>query len=284
MTALLNKPVPFRARRSMAGAACVGRLYLLGGVGAKSGTESILDVTDELWRFDPRTLEWREILHAEPWPSARRCVEWTAAGARLWLWAGSGVNGRTYTFLDDLWAFDPVRETWARHDLPLGPPARYTPVFEAVADLTFLCAGYTEDAYGKRMLNDAWLLGGGSRDAVKGPSAKRRVARYRAVSARQEDAVIVCGGCSRKGDLMDVWRFDLRGDAWECICPDDRRRNNPWPRYCAAAAIRDDMLFLFGGRSRRQPTRNYNDLWRLDLETARWECLQPARDDDPQPW
>ena len=49
MTPLLDEPLPFPARRSMLAAAAEGPRYCLGGVGARTGSDSINDVADHLW-------------------------------------------------------------------------------------------------------------------------------------------------------------------------------------------------------------------------------------------
>ena len=36
-------------------------------------------------------------------------------------------------------------------------------------------------------------------------------------------------------------------------------------------------LFLFGGRSRRFPKLNFNDLWMFDLTAGKWQCIHDNR-------
>jgi hypothetical protein len=264
----VTPPVPFGARRSAACAALGRGLYLFGGVGARTRTESILDVSNDLWRYDVATRSWEEVARTEPWPAARRCAGFAALGGELVLWGGSGVDPGGYTFLDDLWAFEPGAG-W-RELAPRGPGPRYWPAFGAVGGALLLAGGYTEDARGKRRLGDTWVLrdAGWRELAGDGPEA-----RYGAASTAGADALALFGGAGEERDLGDAWL--LRPDeGWEPLAAG----GGPAPRYCAATALAGGGLLVFGGRSRFRPKENHNDLWRLDLATRRWELLQPDRE------
>lgn len=304
MNTVLQQSVPFRARRSMAAAAFGEKLYFFGGVGSVTGTESILDVANDLWCFDTRDLSWREVRPSVPWPSARRCAGWTSHEDGLVLWGGSGVcstpEGATrYTFLNDIWRFTPSAERWELlHDtddhraVPADPeePAscpgpRYTPVLQSVNGELFLFSGYSEDRMGKRKLNDAWICRGTEWRRIPsrprqgyGAGAEWPGLRYGSMSACDSRAVYVCGGASDAGDHIDLWRFDMRARQWEQLSPDTIGADVPSPRYCAAMAVHGDALFLFGGRSRYRPKLNFNDLWTFDLASGRWRQVHENRE------
>jgi hypothetical protein len=280
------------------------RLYMFGGVGA-TGTESILDVANDLWCFDTETLRWSSVGLPETGPSPRRCVGWTSYGDSLALWGGSGIrmdptgNSR-YDFRNDMWEFLPKSESWklvrdtddhrdAPSDAPQpdpAPPPRYTPVLHSIGHRRlFLFGGYTEDRLGKRKMNDAWILGDGAwtelphvgRAGYSGSAAWPGL-RYGCMSASSDDAIYVCGGFSDDGDHIDIWRFDPAVAAWSLLKGDDHGMELPIPRYCAVLAHFNDRLILFGGRSRRYPKLNFNDLWTFDLASLRWECILPNRE------
>ncbi len=112
----MKSNVPFFSRRSMAASAFGESIYFFGGVGS-GGTDSILDVSNDLWCFNTADLTWRQIPYSEPWPGPRRCVGWLAYGNCLLLMGGSGISkaseeGVRYTFLNDLWRFIPSEERW----------------------------------------------------------------------------------------------------------------------------------------------------------------------------
>lgn len=300
MTPLVEGGAPFMSRRSMAVCAASGLLVFFGGVGA-AATESILDVANDCWTFDPASLAWARVRETSPWPSARRCVGFTAWNGRLHLWGGSGIEtvGRDtrYTFLNDWWALDIASQRWERlresddhRSAPApgihgGYPApRYTPVFAAVGTSLFLFGGYTEDLLGKRKLNDAWVYQSErwteipriGREGYVAPAAWPGP-RYGCMSVATPGAVLVCGGFSEEGDHNDLWRFSVETCCWELLCGDNGAENSPPPRYSAACALHERRLYLFGGRSRRHPKSNYNDLWAFDLDRRAWECLTPNR-------
>ena len=295
MNPLLGTPVPVFARRAMAAASYEESIYFFGGVGANTGTESILDVSNDLWRFDTQALAWERIRETPPWPSCRRCVGWTTHKDRILLWGGSGIRdngGRVlYTFLNDLWGFSPANQTWEQcHDTDdhqqtpfedrrrrIYPFPRYTPVFHSVGDKLFLYGGYTEDRLGKRKLSDTWIFQDnvwfeipsvepmGYSDGARWPGV-----RYGSMSTCDGSRVYVCGGFSDDGDHIDLWYFDMERQEWTLLAPDFRLQKFPVPRYCASFSIYNGRIFLFGGRSRQNPKTNFNDLWTFDLSSDLW--------------
>ncbi len=268
-------PVPFRARRSTNAAAVGDRIYFFGGVGANTGTESILDVSDELWCYEPADASWRRVPRTDPWPEPRRCSGFAAHGEAILLWGGSGVAGETYTFLDDFWRFQVRGERWELIEAHGSPPARYWPVFVGRSDDTALFGGYTEDAVDKRKLDDLWLRVESEWRAVDRPPRPHDwpSARYGAAGASLDGDVVACFGFGDE-DHNDVWL--LRGESWEAISPDRRDSDAPPPRYCAAVAVHERMLVVFGGRSRSRPKDDFDDLWILDLDSGAWSLVAPG--------
>lgn len=303
MNPLLNSCVPFFAQRSKMAAAYGERIYFFGGVGS-GGTESIQDVSNDLWCFDSDRLSWSVIQsQADSWPSPRRCAGWIRYGDALSLWGGSGVSAGEdpqlrHTFLNDVWRFSPEAGNWSlirdtddhRYSPdPDGsrPAPRYTPVLQSIGKMLFLFGGYTEDRLGKRKLNDAWVWPEGPEgrcfeiriDGTEGygQGAMRPGLRYGTMSAHDERYVYICGGFSDEGDHIDLWRFDPATHEWRLLCSDAADHQMPEPRYCAAMTRWADSLYLFGGRSRRNPKANFNDLWCFDLRALKWRRLHGHR-------
>lgn len=300
MKSLMDSSVPFFSRRSMAMCAVEGKLVFFGGVGA-AGTESILDVANDCWVFNPASLEWRQVEQRGLWPSPRRCVGVASTSKGMYLWGGSGLAdtpaGKRYTFLNDWWYFELSSGRWTllrdsddhKHSPIIGvgdmyPPPRYTPVFQAVPQGLFLFGGYTEDRLGKRKLNDAWTCEGETWKPVKmagaigyGNGANWPGLRYGCMSAGVDGRVFVFGGFSDEGDHNDLWCFSMADRRWQLIAAESAGAEAPVARYCAAFAYHEGKLFLFGGRSRRYPKLNFNDLWVLDLATEKWECLNDSQ-------
>jgi hypothetical protein len=304
MKPIIPGNVPFFARRSMAAVAMGSTLYFFGGVGANTGTESILDVSNDLWRFATNTMTWHEISRQGIWPSPRRCFGWRATADGLYLWGGSGLKidgatGKTtYSFLNDLWWFEPQYERWTQleesdnHEkCPLlentRPLPRYTPVFSEWQRNLILFGGYTEDRLGKRKMNDLWIrkscgewveiIRDGGREGYDRYAAWPGL-RYGSMSASLDGKLYICGGFSDGGDHIDLWELDCRNMRWRILSPDNDGTDVPMKRYCAAMVCFDGAIYLFGGRSRRYPKLNFNDLWRFSLVTLRWEKIQDNRE------
>ena len=294
MNPLLSETVPFFSRRSMAVTSIGESIYFFGGVGAR-GTESILDVSADLWCFDTKALSWREIDRSGLWPSSRRCVGFESKESDLLLWGGSGIasaegGGHRHDFLNDFWRFNSIALEWElisdsqdHRSTPSGdefPFPRYTPVFHVSGDELFLFGGYTEDRIGKRKLNDAWIRSAGKWRQVPfyGKQGYFNGAdwpglRYGSMSAADAQNIYVCGGFSDEGDHIDLWRFDMARKCWGILSPDGVSSEFPAPRYCAAFMLYEQKLYLFGGRSRAFPKLNFNDLWEFDLDSKRWSMV-----------
>ncbi len=178
-----ERSVPFRGRSLDGDPGCWCRTIFFWWCWHK-GTESILDVSDDLWCFETQSVKWRQIQKSGDWPNARRCAGICASGRTIQLWGGSGIEtteGATrYTFLNDWWQLIYDNNSWQclqvlalisvsiSHDDTSRPVPRYTPVFLSIDGGYFLFGGYTEDCVGKRKLNDAWMVRKSSWDEIQG--------------------------------------------------------------------------------------------------------------------
>jgi hypothetical protein len=105
-----------------------GNFWLFGGFGAGASVEGWLD---DLWEFDPSTLEWTwiggstgqgqsgvygtiGIASAGNFPGARAfSLGWADAGGDLWLIGGYGYDSAgARGDLNDLWLFNPFNQEW----------------------------------------------------------------------------------------------------------------------------------------------------------------------------
>ena len=284
----------------MAMTALDDRLYLFGGVGA-AGTESILDVANDLWTFTPDTGVWAQLPQAagQPWPEPRRCCGFTASHGQIWCWGGSGItrdgDRTTHTFLNDLWSRSAQSARWEQLEASddfrtspladgLRPEPRYTPAFHRVGTSLVLFGGYTEDRAGHRKMNDVWIYSDHTRrwrrpppDAPDGYQAGARWpgVRYGSMNAADDQMLYVCGGFADDGDHIDVWSWDLAAERWTMLSADGDG-GAPRARYCAAMVCHQRALWMFGGRSRRHAKDNFSDTWRFDLDRRQWEQIEGA--------
>lgn len=164
------------------------------------------------------------------------------------------------------------------------PEPRYTPVWFVQEKKSLLFSGYTEDRLGKRKMNDLWLRGSDTgqwrqiehnhSSAGYSPAYTWPGLRYGTMSASDVSMLYIFGGFSDDGDHNDVWRWDWDAEQWQCLSPDIVKDQAPAPRYYGACALHEDGFWIFGGRSRQYPKRNYNDTWRFDILTRKWELVE----------
>jgi N-acetylneuraminic acid mutarotase len=111
-----------------------GHFWLFGGYGLDAN--GTLGLLNDLWEFDPSTLQWTWMaggnvigslggLPGTPGllgvfapgvsPGGRlTSANWTDANGHLWLFGGNGYDAHwKYSNLNDLWQFDPSRNEWA---------------------------------------------------------------------------------------------------------------------------------------------------------------------------
>jgi N-acetylneuraminic acid mutarotase len=106
-----------------------GGLWLFGGVGLDSA--SVSGELNDLWKFDPATLEWTWVSGADMKgrpgsygalgiavptnvPGGRvYSASWLDANGKFWLFGGIGYDSAgNYGLLNDLWKFDPTTTLW----------------------------------------------------------------------------------------------------------------------------------------------------------------------------
>lgn len=108
-----------------------GNLWLFGGFGYSAATGSPSSNLNDLWEFNPSTLEWTWISGSNAnnqsgaygtlgsagvgnVPGARyQSVSWRDQSGNLWMFGGNGVDANgTVGFLNDLWVFDIAASVW----------------------------------------------------------------------------------------------------------------------------------------------------------------------------
>jgi N-acetylneuraminic acid mutarotase len=106
-----------------------GNLWLFGGMGY--GSDNLIGYLNDLWKFDPTTLEWTWVSGtnvgwdtrpiygtrgtADPSniPGGRHSsVTFIDSSGNLWLFGGFGWGTDTQGYLNDLWKFDPTILEW----------------------------------------------------------------------------------------------------------------------------------------------------------------------------
>ncbi len=244
-----------------------GRLWLFGGYGRDAAGH--VGGLNDLWAFDPATLEWTWVSGSEVRdqtgtygtkgtaapanvPGARDAsTAWQDATGRFWLFGGTGYGAAAIAGqLNDLWMYDPATNEWTW--VAGGSTVDQAGVFGTLGTASpsnnpgglYGGAGWV-DPTGK-----LWLFGGTGYDAV-----------------------------GTMGMLNDLWKFDPATAQWTWTSgnrtanrrgvygPQGKRylTNNPGGRdHLAGWVSAGGDLWLFGGDGYdADGLRNYiNDMWR----------------------
>jgi len=255
-----------------------GALWLFGGLGySEAGGYGHLN---DLWEFDPTTLEWTWISGgnsagqagiygtqgaADPSniPGARTgAVSWIDAQGQLWLFGGYGYDSvGTKGWLNDLWKYDPttLEWTWMSGSVTGGQAGTYGT--KGTADPANVPGGrYTAISW-LDSNGSLWLFGGEGLDSD-----------------------------SSWGNLNDLWEYDPATLEWTWISgassigglgtygtqDTPASTNVPGSRTGAVSWIdTKGQLWLFGGYGDDSASANrwLNDLWTFNPTKLEWAWI-----------
>jgi hypothetical protein len=255
-----------------------GRLWVFGGVTHYAGSGVILD---DLWQFNPSTLEWtwmkgsttdrnRRISGTLGVPSPDNTpgsrtgsVLWCDNSGDLWLFGGKGyVDGfSSVVVLSDLWKFNPQTRQWTwvkGHSSPFQPPV-----------------------YGNM----------GQADPANTPGARM----YASGVKDSDGALWLFGGAYPDFTAYNngLWRFTPDDENWTWIKGEDpfglaasygtmgveSPANTPGGRHkCVLWADQNGRIWMFGGHGRDVVDQHgrLSDLWRLDTSNGNWIWMKGA--------
>ena len=205
---------------------------------------------DDLWIFESATTrQWKKI--EAKGPSARFAHNAGVVDGQLLIFGGQAGGS---TFFNDLWAFDPSKETWARQD-PDGPlPIKRYGAGGTVADGAFIVShGFNFDG----RFDDTWSLDKNWTDASPA-TASRPVKRcLHRISPIGDGGILLFGGqTTGKPFLGDTWIYNVKSRSWK-----ELKIPGPSPRNLFSLASKDGRAYLFGGRD---SGGDMNDLWSFD--------------------
>lgn len=252
-----------------------GELWLFGGLGY-DGTGSI-GQTNDLWRFDPATLQWTWVsgspVRSQPGvygtlgspdpanvPGARvGAASWSDADGRFWLFGGygydaAGAKGR----LNDLWTFDPaaLHWTWMSGSDAVEGAATYGTKGTAAADNV---PGARSAALGWADAQGLfWIFGGNG-----------------------------LAGLKTDGRLNDLWAFDPATSEWTWKAGSNvsnatgaygtmgtpSESNIPGARYGSTCMVDSTgAVWVFGGYGLDSSGAQgwLNDFWKFYPEVLQW--------------
>jgi len=285
-----------------------GNFWLFGGLGYDEGGSSIGELND-LWKFDPTSLEWtlvdgsschrsdnacfhlaeygtQGVASTDNIPGARKlATSWIDSNDNLWLFGGSAYDDN-----DD----DASAPNDCNHGTPSEP--------ERCEDV-----GYYNDLWKYNISTSEWTWVSGDKEKLgtatygtKGTAAAANTpgARTNATSwIDADDNLWFFGGDSTPittgldGELNDLWKFNTTTSEWTWVTGEETFDYNngdygtqweasddtsPRGRTDAVAWVRGNKLFMFGGML----GNNYkaNDLWMFDPSTTQWTWLSGSKD------
>ncbi|MFZ6052627.1 T9SS type A sorting domain-containing protein [Halocola ammonii] len=235
---------------------------------------------NDLWRFNPETLEWtwmkgpgegnnlghygsQGVPDPENIPPARGfgTLTWTGNDGLLWLYGGyANIDGER--FYNDLWNYNPTTNTWTwvsgsstPNQQPVygiqGVPSEMnTPGARAETGATWV-----DDS------NNLWLFGGASSD-VNTPQWHM---------------------------LNDLWKYNIETNEWTFVKGQSYEdadgnygtlgvpspENEPPARMSYATWVDSEgRFYLFGGNDWDSSYLLHNDMWRYNPETNMWTWLK----------
>jgi N-acetylneuraminic acid mutarotase len=252
-----------------------GKFWLFGGYGFDSNGQG--GWLNDLWKFDPTSLEWTWVSGSEAmgqagvygtqgtadpsnFPGSRYgAISWLDSSGRFWLFGGWGLDSAGAAGdLNDLWKFDPttLEWTWVSGSEAMGQAGVYG--IQGTADPSNFPGGRNASASWRDSSGTLWLFGGEGYDLA-----------------------------GNLGQLSDLWKYDPTTFQWTWVSGSNTINqagvygtqgtaspSNVPGGNCGASSWLDSngKLWLFGGRGYNSSGNlgSLNDLWTYDPTTFQW--------------
>lgn len=269
----LNKPGA--REESLSWTDVSGNLWLFGGASAQAAGG--YDYMNDLWKFEPSTLEWtwvsgdsaggqpgvygtKGVGSTSNKPEGRwYSTSWTDSSGNLWLFGGEGYSTDAgFEELNDLWKFEPSTGAW-----------------------TWVSGSNTSDQagiYGEKGVGSTSNIPGGRSQHTSWIDSSGNAWIFGGV-AEVTDA---------GGDINDLWKFEPSSGKWTWASGSDivyqpgvygtkgtgSLETVPGARDLAVSwTDSSDNLWLFGGYgidSTGTTLSLLNDLWKFEPSTGKW--------------
>ncbi|HEY7066928.1 MAG TPA: kelch repeat-containing protein [Chloroflexota bacterium] len=222
--------------------------------------------TSILWAYRPATNTWSQLTPSGTLPPARswHAAAWDAASSRMLVFGGCCDNHLNP--LNDLWAYQPVTNTWAQLTPSGTPPSDqyfYSAVWDTANDQMLLYGG---GLWAYRPASNAWV----NLTPSIGPVFRTDPT---VVWDAANNQMLLFGGYVTYTPFYqnDLWAYQPATNRWTQLTPSGPL---PPPRYDHTAVwdVANSQMLVFGGLG----TTNYNDLWAYRPAYNAWVQLFPA--------
>ena len=257
-----------------------GSVWLFGGM-TNSG------VTDELHKLDPHERRWHDMKTSGPWPSARYHHTMVALnGSHALLFGG---ETRAHQYSNELWLLDMTKASWT----PLvgsdaagpWPSARMGHSMVALNSTCVLVFGgftvpppspvdaATFELWALDVTTLKWTLMDTAHVGEPGPRPTHH--QFNSMVVVNRTRVLMFGGLASGPDSDELWALDMPNAKWTLLVGSGATGPRPSRRYeHSMVALNSTRVLMFGGNS--QPQSDSDELWELDVPTAKWTVLQYA--------
>ncbi|PSR76700.1 hypothetical protein PHLCEN_2v8297 [Hermanssonia centrifuga] len=263
-------PFPRYGHALPATATTTGELFLFGGLVRET-------VRNDLYLFSARDLTATLLQTAGEIPSPRVGHASALVGSVLIVWGGdTKTNNKTKPADkqdDGLYLLNLVSREWTRVAVyGPGPAGRYGHAVTMIGSKFFMFGGQVDGEF----LNDLWafdlnsLRTRASWELIEPAEGSPRPAqRTGHICVSYGDKIVLFGGTDCQYHYNDTWVFDTNTRVWsELTCIGFI----PSPREGHAAALVDDVVYIFGGRG--VDGKDLGDLGAFKLSNQRWYMFQ----------
>ncbi|KAJ6520481.1 hypothetical protein C8R45DRAFT_61789 [Mycena sanguinolenta] len=243
-----------------------GDFYIFGGLVRESAR-------NDLYLFSTRDQSATLLQTAGDCPSPRVGHASALVNTVLIVWGGDTKTDPkakpTDKQDDSLYLLNLVSREWTKVTAyGPSPVGRYGHAVTMVAGSKFMVFGGQVDG---EFLNDLWSfdLNSPTWELCEPKSSERPAQRTGHVCITYENRIIVFGGTDGQYHYNDTWAYDFNTRKWselQCI------GFIPSPREGHAAALVDDVIYIFGGRG--VDGKDLSDLAAFKISSQRWYMFQ----------